>query len=288
LTESRSNLFGEFLNWLCDEWCPANGGIKRGERRLWLPDDCPPDWSPYELKGRDIGRVLSFLDSKDAGKVARLLPNWKEHRDRVWEFVEHKGHRAGRTTLNEMFSVTLALVHGDMNSNNVMLWMEYAGHPLLIDLPFFQESGHAMQDFARLEVEIIFALMECQAESSDGLPAHDHTYTQLPLWYEMADHLLAENGWQEEIEWKSDGFKDNIAQCLELIRLLRHKAKDVQKHPDGKAKIPGFFEEYLPALLYYTLREIGYPSRTVFKRLLAVYNASQILVRLGQLSARND
>ena len=32
--------------------------------------------------------------------------------------------------------------------------------------------------------------------------------------------------------------------------------------------------------VYYTLREIGYPSRTSFKRLLAVYSASQILSKL--------
>src|SRR5262249_44433338 len=146
--------------------------------RLWLPDDNSPDWSPYELKGKDTGRILSFLDSKDASKVAGLLSSWDDHRTRVWEFVENKGHQIGQTPLNELVSVTLALVHGDMNSNNVLLGMEYAGPPLLIDLPFFQESGHAMQDFARLEIEIIYALMDCQAENASSLPASDHTHTQ--------------------------------------------------------------------------------------------------------------
>ncbi|MGE0130464.1 MAG: hypothetical protein AB7U82_20500 [Blastocatellales bacterium] len=287
LTESRSNLFGEFLNWLCDEWCPANGGIKRGERRLWLPDDSPPDWSPYELKGRDIGRILGFLDSKDAGKVARLLPKWEEHRERVWEFVEHKGYLTGQTALNDLFSVTLSLAHGDMNSNNVMLWMEYAGHPLLIDLPFFQESGHAMQDFARLEIEIIYALMDCQAENADSLRASDHTHTQLPLWIRLADHLLDENKWEKKTAWKKSKFTANIEHCLDLIRLLRRKAANVQKQGKPEDSPPKFFAEYLPALLYYTLREIGYGSRTVFKRLLAIYSASQILTRIEGLPVRN-
>jgi hypothetical protein len=242
LTESRSDIFGGFLSWLCEEWCQANGKAERGMSQLWLTADCPPKkyttLPPYQLKGKEKGQILNFLDSKDAEKVARLLPRWDEHREKVWAFVEKNGEPTGLAALDEPVSVILSPTHGDLNANNAMLWLEHADHPFLIDFPFFQESGHALQDFARLEVEIIYALT------------------------------------------------DNIEHCLDLIQRLRQKAEAVQARQDKPTDhCPGFFAEYLPALLYYTLREIGYPSRTVFKRLLAVYSASQILTQLDPLFA---
>ncbi|HEU0176182.1 MAG TPA: hypothetical protein VFV58_18110 [Blastocatellia bacterium] len=289
LAEGRKRVFTEFLTWLCKEWYQQPGKVERRHKRLWMTEDCPPReypvLPPYRLKGKEKGWILGFLEGRDAEKVAWLRSDWAEHRDRVGEFVERNDGKTGLPALDVEIPVILSPAHGDLNANNAILWLHHPDQHFLIDFPFFQESGHAMQDFARLEVEIVFALMECQAESYNDLPARDHTYTQLPLWCEMADHLLTEDGWQGEIKWKSAGFKGNITQCFELIQLLRQKAKDIQQRQIDKANIPGFFEEYLPALLYYTLREIGYPSRTVFKRLLAVYSASQILIRLGQLTA---
>ena len=36
----------------------------------------------------------------------------------------------------------------------------------------------------RLEIEIIYALMDCQAENAKSLRASDHTHTRLDLWRE--------------------------------------------------------------------------------------------------------
>lgn len=84
--------------------------------------------------------------------------------------------------------------------------------------------------------------------------------------------------------WKNKKFDANAKHCLDLIQLLRHKAELVQGQckPEN-SELPKFFAEYLPALLYYTLKEIGYESRTVFKRLLAVYCASKIISQVEQL-----
>jgi hypothetical protein len=45
--------------------------------------------------------------------------------------------------------------------------------------------------------------------------------------------------------------------------------------------------EYWPALLYHTVRAIGYPSLSVFERLLAVYSAGSILIRLNCFPNQN-
>jgi len=286
LAERREQILDEFIAWLCQEWYQKDGKVKRADKTMWLTKDCLPkeypDLPPYQLKGKEKGWILDFLDSKDAEKVAQLLPDWNAHREKVGEFVEKNGELTGIAVLDEPISVILSPAHGDLNANNAMLWLEHVDHRFLIDFPFFQEAGHALQDFARLEIEIIYALMECQAENSAMLPASDHTHTQLPLWRQLIDHLLDEDKWKEKKQWGDGEFTGNIEHCLDLIQRLRQKAETVQAWQDKPTDHrPGFFAEYLPALLYYTLREIGYPSRTVFKRLLAVYSASQILTQLG-------
>jgi hypothetical protein len=65
--------------------------------------------------------------------------------------------------------------------------------------------------------------------------------------------------------------------------MVRSKAREVQGQKLGVRRIPDFLEEYLPALLYHTLQAIGWPSLSIFKRLLAVYSGAKILERLKNL-----
>jgi len=153
----------------------------------------------------------------------------------------------------------------------------------LIDFPFYQESGHALQDLALLETVIKFALLDRQADSSPTeLLAFDYTCSQVELWRLMEDHLLSADWLTEKTDWITSAYQRNVKQSIRLISRIRSTAMDVQKqHLSGND--PSFFDEYLAALLYHTIREIGNPSRSIFKRLFAVYSAGSILRLLNSM-----
>jgi hypothetical protein len=187
--------------------------------------------------------------------------------------------------LCEEVPVVLTSVHGDLNASNVFLWLREASFPFLIDLPFYQPSGHALQDFARLEVDVKFALMDRQKESpASRLAAYDYSPEQAHLWQELEDYLLDNRTSEaDEPDWRSEGYKDNVKLTYRLVKLIRDSAERVQQQPlpDSADKPVAFMDEYLPALLYHTIRAATYPSLSIFKRLFAIYSAGSILQRLG-------
>ncbi|NOT60635.1 MAG: hypothetical protein HOP19_10480 [Acidobacteria bacterium] len=171
-----------------------------------------------------------------------------------------------------------------MNSNNVLLWQK-GRHPFFIDFPFFQEQGHALQDLARLEAEVKFALMDRQLESpADKLLAFDHTHSQLKLWMHFEDCLIHTDWRVQKVLQHEPAYHDNVKHHHELVRFIRQQAEEVQRQPDSAVVRPKFEVEYFPALLFHTLRAISYDSLSLFKRLLAVYSASKLLTRLYHLS----
>jgi hypothetical protein len=293
----RLKIFSTTLNGLCDILYGKT--VSGGRRRevVWKIEDAEAEkfipLPPYQLTERVKGWVQGFLDSREAAIGARLFPGWNTHREDVLKLVSDESTSADLGPLTYSIPFTLSPVHGDLNANNVLLWLEHEKYPFLIDLPFYQDDGHALQDFARLEVEILFALLDRQEESPPvELAAYDYTNSQVALWIEM-EGRLHESRALDEFElsrarsdrrrWKADGFKDNLTLCYKLIMFLRGKACEVQqKVLDGPPPAP-FAAEYLPALLYHTIRAIGYPSLSVFKRLLAVRSAGLILKSLERV-----
>jgi hypothetical protein len=117
------------------------------------------------------------------------------------------------------------------------------------------------------------------------LKALDHTYSQIPLWVQLEDHLRQEKHWhtaKEPKNWLPAEYCDDVLLCLEMVQMIRRKADEVRKKILGDRYAKGFFDEYCIALLYQTLRAIGYNSLSVFKRLLAVHSAGEILRRMSQ------
>jgi hypothetical protein len=96
----------------------------------------------------------------------------------------------------------------------------------------------------------------------------------------MKNRLL--DRWEENARrWPSKGYTDNVQLCFELVQLVRRRAQEVQQNVRCPGPPPGeFLDEYWPALLYHTVRAVGYPSLSVFKRLLAVYSTGSILTKL--------
>lgn len=277
----RLELFSLTLDWLCRKWYMKEGLLTREQRGVWNTEDTPakqyPAMPPYQLAGKSKGLILSFLDGHASEIGERFFDNWEENRKRVWELVEKTAGATGVAYLDRQASFLLSPAHGDLNGNNLLLWLDESCHPFLIDFPFYQKQGHALQDFARLEVEIKFALMDRQADSPVlALPALDHTSSQLLLWREMENHLLSDAWHDSKSAWAAGGFSDNVDFCLKLVQLLRSKAAEVQRQkPAPHAE--SFMDEYRPALLYHTVRASGYSALSLFKRLLAVYSAGRLL-----------
>lgn len=97
----------------------------------------------------------------------------------------------------------------------------------------------------------------------------------------MEDRLLDQ--WDSRAQpWSSKGYRRNVRLCFELVQMVRRSAREVQENAECPGAAAGdFLSEYWPALLYHTVRAIGYPSLSLFKRLLAVYSAGLILTKLG-------
>jgi hypothetical protein len=287
IRQDRQEALKTVLEWLCRQWY---GNKPRKESKLlWETPDAPPNrysaLPPYRFTGKVKERIIAFLDGFDAQLGERFPlpctpPNWGERVALIRELLSKDNGPTGFSKLDRPLHVLLSPAHGDLNAANILLWLEQKDHHFLIDFPFYQESGHVVQDFARLEVEMKFMLLDRQADSpASELPAFDYTPAQMCLWLELEERLL--NDWKqlkpEEQDWKQQGHKANVICCLELIQLIRNTAENIYSQAEAADDFP---DEYWAALLYHTLRVLGYPSVSLFKRLVAVYSASSILEKL--------
>ena len=285
LNNFRKAFLSELLNSLCNIWYLNKAFTSRGERVLWsrtnAEDRTYPTFPPYKFNKRTKHWLQEFLNGDDAGLGARLFKDWDSCRDRLLAFTNDGRAAISLGYLGLKHPVILSSVHGDLNSGNAFLWLREEGFPFLIDLPFYQSNGHVMQDFARLEVELKFTLMDRQEESpATKLAAYDLSPEQVPIWRELENHLLRAVPGRAP-RWKSDGFVDNVRLTYELVTIIRSRAQQVHaKFTSGRRSLD-FKHEYLPALLYHTMRAATYPSLSIFKRLLAVYSAGSILKELG-------
>lgn len=276
----RKHFLKILLDWLCNNWYLESGRLGEKEA-LWDYENGADDrferFPPYKLAGKSKRHILNFLDGRKARMGQRLFPGWQEQHKTVRDFIAGSKAKLRRSfSLAEQHSVILSPSHGDLNSNNILLWLDEE-HPFLIDFPLFQSNGHALQDFARLEVEIKFALMDRQADSNPSdLPAFDYTHSQVPVWQALEEHLLSERWNVGEPKLPAGSFNRNVRLSHDLVTMVRTKAREVQRQKRAKVTM-SFWEEYRTALLYHTLRAIGYDSLSPFKRLLAVFSAAELL-----------
>lgn len=281
----RVDSLERILGWLSDQWYGHRDKHVRKLIRPWSQQDAPekqyPPFPPYALTGKSRGMIEAFLLNGWNGLGPKLLPGWAAAAQSLRDLLLAP-HETGIPLLDREINCLLSPAHGDLNAKNVFLWLNHPSHPFLIDFPFFQEQGHALQDFARLEVEIMLAILDRQ--EIPGVPAAlDYTHTQLPLWMKWLDHLLGAEEPAERTAWDGETAIASANLCLTFVRLIRRQAVRIQKLA-AVDLMPSFFEEYLPALLYHTVRAIRYDSISPFKRLLAVYGAGQIIGKLQRLS----
>ena len=276
--DARENIFRlGFLDRLCQNWFSRVGD---DVRQIWRTSDAPGQayttFPPYCMTAQTKGHLLDFVDGQEARAGKRFFPDvgWDVLRDLIRGFLTDTNSKAMRKCYAERL-VCLACVHGDLNANNVFVWLGHPAHPFLIDFPYFQDPGHVMQDFALLEATIKFATMDRQDNGiEDDPPALDWTHSQVGLWREMEDHLL-EPAWDDAKDvWTAPGQTRDTSFSLGLVQTIRQRAKDLRKNMPDQSET-AFLWEYLPALLYHTLYAISNPRLSVFKRLYAIYSAGR-------------
>jgi len=286
--DTRKQALKAVLYFLCEEWYLNTKKVRRESCAIWKTKDGGDnefsEFPPYCLWKKRKRAILSYLVSKMGQVGLRLSDDWDKHSNRVRDFVATPGRKTNVNVLDRKMSVVLSPAHGDLNANNIFVWLKHLDQPFLIDFPLYQQSGHALQDFARLEVEIKLVLMDRQEDSpQDQLPAYDNTPDQVIVWKALEDHLLSEKWDQPNEAWPETGYRKNAEQCHEWVQIVRRIAEEVQRQGLQPSDHPTFLEEYLPALLFKTLQAIGWPSLSIFKRLLAVYSAAKILEKLEKL-----
>ncbi len=281
----RLKILQFIIDWLRRDWYGNKVGEMRKlpRERLWDFDGSGIDKfdpkPPYRLSQKTKEEILQFLGGREAELGFRFFPgHWKTVFRNVREFAEGNGRWVPPRRLSQALQIVRSPAHGDLNANNILLWVKKM-HPFLIDFPFFQENGHAMQDLAQLECEVKFSLMDRQSGvDANDLIAYDYTHTQLAVWRALEDYLLEEKESHEKtVEWPKNGYHLNAKLTREMVNRVRECGMAVRKAHGLGSSTEDFYNEYFPALLYHTVRNISYESLSVFKRLLAVYSAGRLI-----------
>lgn len=260
-----------------------------GTLSLWEKQDAQhkgvPQLPPYQLTGRTKARIEQSLSQLNP-LGQRVLAGWTKLGCVALQCVKN-GLKPCATAPIQL-PVVVSPVHGDLNSNNILFWLEEAGRPFLIDFACYQPLGHTMQDFAKLEAEVKFRLMDRDAPKKQ-LPAMDLSPCQLPLWC-AAEDVLASDTWAEDpvLHDVEGSWPGTVHRASKLVQFIRRQAQEVHDsvHRNFDKTTPDeadFMTEYMVALLYHTLGAIAYEDLSPFKRLLAVYSASNILTLLDRL-----
>lgn len=292
ITKARRFVLREILDWLCQTWYFQ--GVERNvPNGVWQFTDSYIKYQrkpPYGLTSNTKDQILNFLHSNEINFGYRVFTDWEAWGKKVLNFIEITADdeiaRNSYPKLYRIEKIVSSPIHGDLNCSNILFWIDNL-HPFLIDFPFFHESGHAMQDLAQLEVEIKFALMDKQKDSPKlKLPAFDFSNSQIALWQDLEIHLLDQKHWNEPMEIRfSEGYFENTSLCLVMVQMIRQHAYEIRKAVLKDFDKENFFDEYSVALLYHTLRIIGYSDISIFKRLLAIQSAGKLIGQM-ELSPR--
>lgn len=231
---------------------------------------------PYKLTARQKAHLLGVLE--ELSELPSCGP--RLFADGTWDADSREVCRwltlsaAPSAIFGPANSAVLSPVPGDLNGNNILLSLERA-YPFLIDFACYQSRGHTFQDFARLEAEVKFSLMDRDQDSL--LHGLDYAPEQLSLWCGLEDQL-ASHDWPGTVVPASPNCMPT-KRAANLIIQIRQRAERVHASAYNRAgALPShFLTGYNAALLYHTLRAVGYDFLSPFKRLLAIYSAAKLI-----------
>ena len=244
---------------------------------LWgareIPSPALDSFPPYGFTLSWKARILSSLEELHS-RARRLRPaDWPKESKLISVWVANGPNTGGRAS--HPCRVCLSQIHGDLNKNNILFWVE-ENQAFLIDFVMYQAAAHTLQDFGRLEAEVKFALME--TEENLKSPVADYEPSGLPEWIDAERHL-AVTTWSPTtiIPPVASGSHGARSRALDVVKLVRHHAFEVRSNALNDGDIEGFRTEYGAALLYPTLRAIAFDTVSLPKRIFAVHSAAQLI-----------
>jgi hypothetical protein len=151
------------------------------------------------------------------------------------------------------------IIHGDLNSNNVLI--DDGGKPWLIDFAH-TGLGHYLRDLAKLEAEVKFLLMD----PDGGRP-------RIARWLEL-DRVL-DDRWpfgQKPTRAVYSACRDeHLSKAFAVLTSVRTVARDRMIGPK-----PPQIAQYRAALLHHTLRVIAYDDVSPAKKEYAIRSAARL------------
>jgi len=155
------------------------------------------------------------------------------------------------------------IIHGDLNSANI-LFKDNLSDPWLIDFAH-TGYGHYLRDFAKLESEIKFVLMDKENEED---------LKRLPHWLDM-DHALDIIPFGEPLcllpSYPKTTEDPEIIKAYSIIRHLRSLAFD---RMIGNKEL--HIAQYRISLFFYTLETLTFRDISLCKKVLAFRSASRL------------
>ncbi len=259
------------------------------KRKLWVDSQGNNDadsetfkgYPPYDLRSQkklEIMRSLDLLKRYAEGFLTdtQCQAEWKKACDSISGMV-HEGLTCQREII-----VWLCPTHGDLNGHNIL----FTGKPtkvVFIDLAWFALESHALHDYARLEAEFKFALMDCGRKRPDGVVYDLAGKNELLLWLKSeSDSLSSLVGGSINV-WSDSNCRER---CYQLIDQIRTHAGQSQSEKlqelepavfvDSDVK-RDFVVAYKTALLHCTLNSITYETLPFQKRIFAVLSAGKLI-----------
>ena len=232
---------------------------------IWDGSNAPsseaPTSPPFALTGSQKARILESLAELRPLALGKQTVNSTEIssiRSCVLGDITIRGGLDRR--------MVICPVHGDLNSANVMIWLANRC-PFLIDFACFHD-GLVSEDYAKLEADIKLRLMGHErAFARTGL---GYGLAGLESWVAMEDDLVR---WRRTLNTAVAGH--GVERAFSLIQQIRDAAR--ARHIAIAGSRTSFRKEYLVALLYHTIRGIGFAELPASKRLLAIYSVAHIL-----------
>jgi uncharacterized protein associated with vWA-MoxR-VMAP ternary system len=255
------------------------------KEQLWQSWPPPPSESAaqYHFAVKYQDKVIRGLDElNDYGKSLLGETQWKKDRKLILQLIGSV--RPGRhfpKVLTHVTRLLLAPTHGDLNARNMFITL-IARTPFLIDFASFKVRGHILQDFSMVEASVKYALTGREAAAPSGL---DLTLDAFDDW------CAAEARWSENTDGeKLAGWRASRAlpffrsigkptcQAYTVVRTIRRIAQEIHRSRlKNFDSLNDFQIPYNAALLYNTLRTIGFPSLPHLKRLYAVCSVRRIV-----------
>ena len=243
---------------------------------LWSADEAPPRgpliFPPYRFRRWEKAKIIESIRLLEQYGASLPRARWRIKSDRARVCVPTTRRLPNQLShLGDHHPTLLTPVHADLNANNVLMALDH-DVPFLIDFACYQPLGHNVQDFARLEVAIKIELMGRERAGPEGKDLNSNEFAK---WCRAEDWLA---------EWPNDdsGLRtlgpnhDSVVRAYGLGLYLRRKSWEFHRSMSRSYRRADFIRSYNAALLYHTLRAIGYDSLSYLKRIFAVYSAGGI------------